>query len=251
VNSRELAIAGAALAAFLLWPKQSRASEVIIDRNAPDDPNALEFDLPLTEGYSAPTFAFPDVFSSIDWLEGDVFMKNDPLSAFLYMIRSSEHLLGDVKTGNDYRTFFGGARFFDFSDHPVITGELKGVPLKPEWCRAAGYPSGRCVSTAAGAYQFTRPTWDDGKGGGLRAAGRWGPRLPDFSPANQDEAARRLLSRLGVPARLATGDLQGAIAAASARWASLPGSTSGQPQKSMAFALAKFNEGLSTGTWQA
>lgn len=173
-------------------------------------------------------------------------MNGDPVSAFLYMIRSAEHRASDVRSGQDYRTFFGGARFSNMADHPVNTGELKGVPLKPEWCRAAGFPSGRCVSTAAGAYQFTRPTWNE-----LRAPGRWGPRLPDFSPANQDEAARRLLGRLGVPARLAAGDLQGAIAAAAPRWASLPGSTSGQPQKSMAFAIAKFNEGMNAGTWQA
>lgn len=247
MNSRTLALGAAAIAAVLLSMRSARASESIIDRNAMGDDlrDAIELDVPVTEGYGPGLLDLGSVFDSIDWLEGDAMQTNNPIAAFLYMIRSAEHRASDVRTGADYGTFFGGGRFTNFADHPVNTGELKGVPLKPEWCRAAGFPSGRCVSTAAGAYQFTRPTWNE-----LRAAGRWGPRLPDFSPASQDEAAVRLLGRLGVPAMLAAGDLQGAIRTASARWASLPGSTSGQPQKSMAFALAKFNEGTSM-TWQA
>jgi muramidase (phage lysozyme) len=155
------------------------------------------------------------------------------------MIRSSEHLARDVASGADYSTFFGGGRFTNFADHPVNTGELKGVPLKPEWCRAAGFPGGKCVSTAAGAYQFTRPTWNE-----LRGAGAWGGRLPDFSPASQDEAARRLLRRIGALPLIERGEIPEAILTAAGRWASLPGSTSGQPQKSMEFALRKFNEGV-------
>lgn len=248
MNSRTLALGAAAIAAVLLWPRSARASEQIIDREAMGDDlrNAVEIDAPFTEGYSAGLLDLGSVFDSVDWLESDTVQTNNPIAAFLYMIRSAEHRASDVRSGADYGTFFGGGRFTNFADHPVNTGELKGVPLKPEWCRAAGYPSGRCVSTAAGAYQFTRPTWNE-----LRAAGRWGPRLPDFSPRNQDEAAVRLLGRLGVPSLLARGDLEAAILAAAPRWASLPGSTSGQPQKSMAFAIAKFNEGATQGTWQA
>lgn len=248
MNSRTLALGAAAIAAVLLSMRSARASESIIDRSvtADDLPDAFDYEGPVTEGYSAGMLDLGSVFNSIDWLEGDTVQTNNPIAAFLYMIRSAEHRASDVRSGTDYGTFFGGARFTNFADHPVNTGELKGVPLKPEWCRAAGFASGQCVSTAAGAYQFTRPTWNE-----LRAAGRWGPRLPDFSPRSQDEAAVRLLGRLGVPALLAAGDLPGAIAAAAPRWASLPGSTSGQPQKSMAFAIAKFNEGAQLGTWQA
>lgn len=243
----QVALLTAALAAVFLWPRSARASESIIDRSliGEDLSNAVDIEGPFTEGYSVGMLDIPGIFDSIDWLEGDEVQTNDPIGAFLYMIRSAEHRASDVRSGADYGTFFGGARFTNFADHPVNTGELKGVPLKPEWCRAAGFPSGRCVSTAAGAYQFTRPTWNE-----LRAAGRWGPRLPDFSPRSQDEAAVRLLGRLGVPSHLARGDLEAAILAAAPRWASLPGSTSGQPQKSMAFAIAKFNEGASKG-WQA
>lgn len=247
MRAEHAALITAALAAVFLWPRSARASESIIDRSSIGDDlsDAVEIDAPFTEGYSVPMLDIPGIFDSIDWLEGGEVQTSNPVGAFLYMIRSAEHRASDVASGADYGTFFGGGRFMNFADHPVITGELRGVPLKPEWCRAAGFPSGRCVSTAAGAYQFTRPTWEQ-----FRARGAWGPRLPDFSPASQDEAARRILGTLGVPAMLARGDLQGAILAAAPRWASLPGSTSGQPQKSMAFAIAKFNEGATKG-WQA
>lgn len=247
MRAEHAALITAALAAVFLWPRSARASESIIDRSSIGDDlsDAVEIDAPFTEGYAVLSLDLSGIFDSIDWLEGGEVQTNDPVGAFLYMIRSTEHRASDVASGADYGTFFGGGRFTNFADHPVITGELRGVPLKPEWCRAAGFPSGRCVSTAAGAYQFTRPTWEQ-----FRARGAWGARLPDFSPASQDEAARRVLGTLGVPAMLARGELQRAIAAAAPRWASLPGSTSGQPQKSMAFAIAKFNEGATKG-WQA
>lgn len=175
-------------------------------------------------------------------MEGVEIMNGNPsdnLSAFLYAIRMCEHLPRDVATGDDYRTFYGGSRFFSFADHPVITGEKEGVRLPAEWCRRAGIASGVCVSTAAGAYQFTRPTWAE-----FRAAGTWGPRLPDFSPASQDEAARRVLQRIGALAAVERGDLATALQRASVRWASLPGSTSGQPQKTLTYFASKFNDGL-------
>lgn len=241
MNARSVALLTAALAAVLLLvPRRGTATP--IDHEFIDDPSlndAPEFPGPVTEGYSDDSIDW----GLINWFEGidtvNTGSPSDNLRGFLYMLRSCEHLSGDVARALDYGTFFGGGRFYNFADHPVNTGELRGVPLKPEWCRAAGFASGRCVSTAAGAYQFTRPTWD-----GLRASGRHGPRLPDFSPASQDEAARRLLAQIGALAMIEAGNIEGAIRVASARWASLPGSTSGQPQKSMQFALAKFNEGV-------
>lgn len=233
------ALSTAALAAvLLLWSRSANASAVadtsIDPAIVPSD--APEFDGPVTD-------AEPDL-SMVDWLDipGPVSMVDDMatnLAAFLYMIRNCEHRADDVRALGDYGTFFGGSRFYNFSDHPVLTGEKKGVPLKPEWCRRAGFASGVCVSTAAGAYQFTVRTWQD-----MRRSGPWGPRLPDFTPASQDTAAARLLGTLGVPELLAAGQLDQAVRVASQRWASLPGSTSGQPQKSLAFAMAKFDEGL-------
>lgn len=240
MKPQTLALATAALAAVLLWPRGARASIIDQSRIGEDTSGAPELDIPVTEGYSAPLLDL----SNIDWLENGngmtgIATPDENVRAFLYMLRSCEHLARDVESGADYSTFFGGGRFTNYIDHPVNTGELKGVPLKPEWCRAAGFPGGKCVSTAAGAYQFTRPTWNE-----LRAAGAWGRRLPDFSPASQDEAARRLLQRIGALPLIERGEIPEAVIIASARWASLPGSTSGQPQKKMEFALSKFNQGV-------
>ena len=168
-------------------------------------------------------------------------MTSDPetnVSAFLAMLRRAEHRAADAASGDAYRTFYGGARFSDVSDHPVLTGELRGVPLPPAMCVAAGFPSGKCVSTAAGAYQITVPTWREFRE-------YRGPRLPDFSPASQDEAARRILLKTGALDQIARGDIEGAIRTASARWASLPGSTAKQNPKSLATVLAYFNDATS------
>lgn len=160
------------------------------------------------------------------------------LPAFLYLIRAAEHSPGAASTGAAYGTFYGGGRFYDFSDHPAATGEASGVPLSPAMCQAAGLSPG-CVSTAAGAYQITLPTWRE-----VRRAGSWGPALPDFGEASQDEAARRVMILAGALRLLETGDVQGAILRAGRRWASLPGSTARQNPKSMGTALALYETGL-------
>lgn len=167
-------------------------------------------------------------------------MTADPesnLRAFLYMLQRAEHRRTDADSGLAYRTFYGGARFSDLSDHPVLTGELRGVPLPPAMCKAAGYASGKCVSTAAGAYQFTVPTWQEMR--------NIAPRLTDFSPESQDEAARRLLYKIGALQPILQGDITRGIALAATRWASLPGSTAKQGPKPLDTVLALFNEGMS------
>ena len=157
------------------------------------------------------------------------------VAAFLYMIRACEHVYPRDVVGNAaYGIFYGGARFYDFSDHPTITGELRTVKLSDAVCAASGLGPG-CVSSAAGAYQFIRPTW-------TRLRDRYG--LPDFSPASQDEAATRLLDELGVVSMLRDGDVTAAIAEASGTWASLPGSRAQQGPKTALYALDRFSEGL-------
>ena len=159
------------------------------------------------------------------------------IQAFLYMIRSCEHVYPrDVVNDAAYGIFYGGARFYDFSDHPTITGELRPVKLSDQVCAASGLGPG-CVSSAAGAYQFIRPTW--------QRIREQAPRLPDFSPASQDEAAIRLLDEIGVISLLREGDVAGAIAQASGTWASLPGSKAQQGPKNALYALDRYSEGLS------
>jgi lysozyme len=173
-------------------------------------------------------------------MTGDaVFKSGTPeqnVTAFLYMIQSSEHSYPqNVNNGMAYSTFYGGSRFYDFTDHPVNTGEKKGVRLSDAQCRASGFGPG-CVSTAAGAYQFIKPTWDR-----IRAIS---PRLPDFTPASQDEAAVRLLDSIGALGLIQSGDIAAAVAKSSKTWASLPGSKAQQNPRQMAFVIDRFNEGL-------
>lgn len=160
------------------------------------------------------------------------------LKAFLRLITIAETGSYAVETGENYRVFYGGSRFSNLSDHPVNTGEKKGIRLPDSWCRRAGLSPG-CVSTAAGAYQIIRPTWED-----VRRAGAWGPRLDDFGPAAQDEAARRILAQSGALDAIAAGDFDAALWRASSRWASLPGSGAGQPQITRDRAFAILNEGM-------
>lgn len=219
-SSAVLAISAALAAVLLLWPRRSEAAF-----SYPENP------LPSTD----------DFYINVDSMEwGNAPVIND-LAGFLWAIRNSEHLRANVLSGNDYGTFFGGSRFYSFADHPVITGEKVGVKLSDAMCRAAGFSPG-CVSTAAGAYQIIRPTWER-----VRAAGAWGPRLDDFGPASQDEAARRLLIETGALARLDAGDLPGALVRASTQWASLPGSKAEQPQRGVDQFTAFFNEGRYVG----
>jgi muramidase (phage lysozyme) len=68
-------------------------------------------------------------------------------------------------------------------------------------------------STAAGAYQFNNPTWNE-QSSKLN--------LQDFSPHSQDLAAVNLLRELGAIPKLLSGDIDGAIFSAAQRWDSLP-----------------------------
>ena len=219
-----------ALAALLLWGTAARAS------TRPTLPRGPELEPELEPPPIEPPEPILYPIPEIDLWEPDM-AQPDRLSAFLYMIRTAEHGERSDDAAR-YSTFYGGGRFQGMADHPVITGERKGVPLPERYCRAAGLRPG-CVSTAAGAYQIIRPTWD-----AVRVAGRWGPRLPDFGVDSQDEAARRILARAGALSRLEAGDVEGAIRAAATQWASLPGSSSGQPQRTMAQALAYYQAGI-------
>lgn len=224
-----LMLAAAFVAAAAFWPRRSDAST----------------------GENNSGFVTED-----DWLgwwnmqNADGFPDTDPietpadrLGAFLYMIGSAEVSPSAMQSGLAYQTFYGGSRFYDLSDHPVLTGEKQGIRLPDEWCRRAGFGPG-CVSTAAGAYQITLSTWGTATRPGVRDAGAWGPRLPDFSPASQDEAARRILILCGALPLIEDGDFQGALSRASVRWASLPGSTAGQGGKSFADVFAYYSAAL-------
>ena len=213
------ALAALVLAAVLFWPRRASAeTDPTTGDTAPIQPQAIDNpDAVVLQDAEIQTMSLPV-----------------NVNAFLYMIRSCEHRFPtDVVNDDCYEIFYGGTRFADLSDHPVITGELAPVPLPDHMCKAAGLKS-PCYSTAAGAYQFIRPTW-------ARLRNKLG--LDDFGFASQDRAALELLDESGVLSLIEEGEIESAIRKASKIWASLPGNAYQQNPKAMAFALDRFAEG--------
>lgn len=220
----------AALAAVFLLTRSNAAEAAAPDEWAGGDADTGANDWGFVDGdFSGDPYNPQPVFYEPD--------MSTQLKAFLFMIKTAEHTPTSVRMGLEYGTFYSGLRFRNFADHPVITGEMRGVPLTATQCRNAGLSPG-CVSTAAGAYQIIRPTWLR-----VREAGRWGPRLPDFSPASQDEAARRLLIECRALPLLESGDWRAAVLRAGSLWASLPGSTAKQNPKDFETVAAYFQQG--------
>lgn len=138
--------------------------------------------------------------------------------AFLNMISHSE---GTDRVPDPYRCCFGFKHTIaDMSDHPAVTGEWKGEQLDFLGPTYAGL-----ISTAAGKYQITKHTW---------LALKEALNLPDFSAQSQDAAATLLIKQKGALDAINGGRVADAIALCHEVWASLPGSTSGQPQKTLA-----------------
>lgn len=212
-------LAALVLAAVLFWPKRvSAETDPASNDTAPIQPQAVNN---------------PDAVP-LEQSEVNVSTLPVDINAFLWMIRACEHRYPrDVVNDDCYEIFYGGQRFSDLSDHPVITGELAPVPLPEHFCRAAGLKS-PCFSTAAGAYQFIRPTW-------TRLRNKLG--LDDFGFASQDRAALELLDENGITSLIEDGEIEAAIKKASRIWASLPGSTAQQNPKALQYALDRFAEG--------
>ena len=213
-------LAGLVLAAVLFWPRRASAAgtDPATSDTSPPQPQAVDNpDAVIIQDAEVQPMSLP-----ID------------VQAFLYMIRSCEHRFPtDVVNDDCYEIFYGGTRFVDLSDHPVITGELAPVPLPEHMCKAAGLNS-PCYSTAAGAYQMIRPTW-------TRLRDQLG--LEDFSKDSQDRAAVELLRQNGIIAMIEAGEIEAAIKKAGKVWAGLPGNTYQQSPKQLKYALDRFAEG--------
>ena len=213
------AVLALVVAALLFWPRRAAAETdqatgdtAPIQPQAADNPDAIIPDNAKVTSMSLPV----------------------DINAFLYMIRSCEHRFPTDVVDNDcYEIFYGGTRFVDLSDHPVITGELAPVALPERMCKAAGLNS-PCFTTAAGAYQFIRPTWQ-------RLRDRLG--LDDFGMESQDRAAVELLREVGALDLIEQGDIEGAMKKASKAWASLPGNTYQQNPKALQYCRDRFAEG--------
>jgi muramidase (phage lysozyme) len=155
------------------------------------------------------------------------------LAAFLTMIAHGE---GTDRVCDPYRATFQGESspgikkpmhlIMDFADHPAVTGEWKGESLAFLGPRYAGE-----ISTAAGRYQITKPTW-------LRLKALL--QLPDFGPASQDLACQQLIRERGALNLVLSGQVGLAITQCREEWASLPGGSSGQPQAAYADLLSAY-----------
>lgn len=137
-------------------------------------------------------------------------VQHPNVQAFLKVIRRGE----GTSDPDGYRRHFGGDLFTSYADHPrkVIT---------------KNYKSGTYHSSAAGAYQFLKNTWDETR----RIMG-----LTDFSPANQDLGAVGRLAARGALDDVKAGRFELAIKKTAKEWASLPFSPYGQPTISLATA---------------
>jgi lysozyme len=134
------------------------------------------------------------------------------------MIAMSE---GTAKAPDPYRVCFGFKHTIaDLSDHPAVTGEWRGEPLSDDMCIAAGFSPG-CVSSAAGRYQINKPTWLP-----LKAL----LHLPNFEGDSQDYACMQIIEQCGALDLVNAGRIAEAIPKCKGKWASLPGSKSGQRQ---------------------
>lgn len=163
----------------------------------------------------------PDLFDQADALFQEFTDMNSTVSpeqqgrnlaAFMRAIRVGEGTLGP----DGYRTIVGGSLFDDFSDHPRVK---VWIP------RISDY------SSAAGAYQMIRRTWD-----GVQA--KLG--LPDFSPASQDLACIELIRQRGGLRLAMNGQFAAAVEKCKKEWASLPGAGYGQREESLAKLQAEY-----------
>ena len=121
---------------------------------------------------------------------------NDQLNiaATLLTIRKSENYGEPLP----YNALYGGGTFDSYDSHPNTRVKKWGK-----------------TSTAAGAYQFLKSTWDEHSAA---------LDLPDFSPASQDRAAVAEIGRVkGAMKLIVSGKYDAALRALSGKWTSLPG----------------------------
>jgi muramidase (phage lysozyme) len=153
----------------------------------------------------------------------------DPnVKAFLDLIAWSEGTSRSTLTQNNgYDVIVSGVNgpsiFTSYADHPFAGGRA------PVVVRAEPPLS----STASGRYQLLLHWW---------APYKTMLNLPDFSPASQDAVAIQQIRERQALAMIESGDIEGAIAACSNIWASLPGNNYGQAGgHTMAALLTQYN----------
>ena len=191
MDKRLLIVVAGAAAALLLMPKP----------------------LPPEDAEDEPEYEAPDILdtaqAALDDVMGAVMQDEAPnnnLAAFRWMIRVSE----GTSDANGYSMVVGGQLFDGFADHPRVLVALPNLGIK---------------SSAAGAYQILRRTWDS-------VRDKLG--LPDFSPASQDAACDELIRQRGALELVNQGRFAEAVEKCKKEWASLPGAGYGQRENRLA-----------------
>lgn len=117
-----------------------------------------------------------------------------------------------------------------------VVGSSAGEP--PDFTDTSKHPNKavwierlKIFSTAAGAYQIIRRTWE-------ALVGQYA--FPDFSPACQDEAAVALIAGRKALEDVIAGRLAEAIGKCRLEWASLPGAPYGQRTESYEAVQAEY-----------
>lgn len=141
------------------------------------------------------------------------YLSNPNVQKVLRVIGQAEGTVGD-KVADPYRIAFGGSTFDSLDNHPNTLTAFTQTDGKQN------------KSSAAGAYQFLKPTWDD-------VSSKLG--LKDFSPRSQDIAALELINRAGALQDVLKGDTSTAFSKLGGTWASLPASPYAQPKRSQGF----------------
>lgn len=147
-------------------------------------------------------------------------LNNPNVRTMLNLIAKAE----GVKWG--YNTLFGNQKIDNLTAHPNLKKAFKQTDGKINY------------TTAAGRYQFLKPTWDDL----VKKVG-----LSDFSPRSQDIGAIALLAQNGALPYVLKGDFHNAVKRSGGTWASLPSSNYAQPKRGWDFV----NKQLGTQTPQA
>lgn len=151
-------------------------------------------------------------------------LDNPNVQNYLHMISSAE---GTADAGNPYAVGFGGTNIDDLSQHPGT---------RHTFTQTDGTQN---VTTAAGAYQFIKPTWD-----GIQKV----LKLPDFGPRSQDLGAVYLLNQNGSLQDVMDGNYQVALEKDGKTWASLPTSTAAQQHRSSDFISRTLSGGGEKGS---
>lgn len=138
-------------------------------------------------------------------MEGRVVTKQR--EAFLFAIATSE---GTAHVGDrGYNCLYGGGTFDGYADHPrkKLTFKIKGKSV---------------TSTAAGRYQLLARYYD---------AYKKQLKLPDFSPASQDQIALQQIAERRALGDVDAGRFDDAVKKCKNIWASFPGAGYGQHEQ--------------------